>query len=80
VRVQVNGEPSEVQEGLTVAELIVHLGLPLDGVAAEVNLRVVPRALHGRGRGLSQPPLSRCAIVSRQHSAASSVPLAGACR
>ncbi len=46
MKLTVNGDTREVPEGLTVKELILHLGL--DGpVAVERNAQVVPRAEHG---------------------------------
>ena len=44
VTVQLNGEPREVPEGLTLAALIEWLKLPRDRVAVERNLEIVPRA------------------------------------
>jgi sulfur carrier protein len=46
VIVQVNGEPREVDEGTTVAALVQSLGLTAPHLAVELNLDVVPRALH----------------------------------
>ena len=42
--VQLNGEPREVPEGLTLAALMDWLKLPGDRVAVERNLEIVPRA------------------------------------
>jgi len=42
--ITVNGERRDVPEGLHVAELIEHLGLPLERVALERNLDILPRA------------------------------------
>jgi sulfur carrier protein len=43
----INGEPREVEDGLTVAGLLAQLGPPLSGqVAVEVNAEVVRRARH----------------------------------
>lgn len=44
--ITVNGEPLEVPEGQTVAQLIGRLNLPVDGVAVAVERRVVPRSQH----------------------------------
>jgi thiamine biosynthesis protein ThiS len=44
VTIQLNGEPREVPEGLTLAALIEWLKLPRDRVAVERNLEIVPRA------------------------------------
>ena len=42
--IQLNGEPRDVPEGLTLAALIEWLKLPEDRVAVERNLEIVPRA------------------------------------
>lgn len=42
----VNGEAREVPDGLTVRQLIEHLGLVEGPVAVEKNREVVPRAEH----------------------------------
>jgi sulfur carrier protein len=41
--VAINGERREIPEGLTVAAMIEHLGMPLDRVALELNLNILPR-------------------------------------
>ena len=41
--VVINGERTEVPDGLNVAQLIEHLGMPLDRVALERNLDILPR-------------------------------------
>jgi sulfur carrier protein len=46
VNVVVNGQPRELPERLTVAELLARLQLPQRGVAVEVNLAIVPQARH----------------------------------
>ena len=46
IAVTVNGEPHEIPEGTTVAELVVRLGLGGRPVAVERNRAVVPRAQH----------------------------------
>jgi sulfur carrier protein len=48
MRVTVNGALREVPTGMTVRELVLHLGLDGGPVAVERNLEVVPRAEHGR--------------------------------
>jgi sulfur carrier protein len=48
MRVTVNGALREVPRGMTVRELVLHLGLDGGPVAVERNLEVVPRAEHGR--------------------------------
>ena len=42
--VTINGERREIPDGLTVAALIEHLGMPINRVAIERNLDVLPRA------------------------------------
>jgi sulfur carrier protein len=46
MQVTINGKPSEVPGEMTVAALVVHLGLTEGPVAVEVNRAVVPRAQH----------------------------------
>jgi sulfur carrier protein len=46
MEVTVNGAARDVPEGLTVRELVEHLGLTEGPVAVEVNREIVPRALH----------------------------------
>ena len=41
MRVTINGEPHEVTEGLTVAELINELHLPQRRIAVEVNREIL---------------------------------------
>lgn len=45
MRLTINGEPREVAEALTIAQLMVHLSLA-GRVAVEVNREIVPRARH----------------------------------
>ena len=40
---QINGEPREFPDGLTVAALVALLGIKPDRVAVELNLEIVPR-------------------------------------
>ena len=53
MRVTVNGEASEIPEGLTVRGLVEHLALTGGPVAVEVNQEVVVRAEHA-GRLLAE--------------------------
>ncbi|GAC1356046.1 MAG: hypothetical protein NVS3B10_11210 [Polyangiales bacterium] len=46
MRLKVNGEATEVPDGLSVAGLVAHLGLGPGPVAVERNRAVVPRADH----------------------------------
>jgi thiamine biosynthesis protein ThiS len=41
--VVINGERREIPEHLNVATMIEHLGMPLDRVALERNLDILPR-------------------------------------
>lgn len=50
MRIEVNGEPREVAEGLTVRELLVTLALADQLVAVERNEEIVPRAEHVTAR------------------------------
>jgi sulfur carrier protein len=45
VTIQLNGDPRQVPEGLSLAALIEWLRLPGDRVAVERNLEIVPRSL-----------------------------------
>jgi sulfur carrier protein len=47
MQVTVNGSPRDVPDGLTVQQLVEHLGLAEGPVAVEVNRAIVPRARHG---------------------------------
>ncbi|HXJ18050.1 MAG TPA: sulfur carrier protein ThiS [Candidatus Polarisedimenticolia bacterium] len=42
--VTINGEPREIPDNLTVAGLLVHLGMSEERVAIERNLDILPRA------------------------------------
>lgn len=46
MEVIVNGSSRDIPEGLTVKELVAHLGLSDGPVAVEVNREIVPRAEH----------------------------------
>jgi sulfur carrier protein len=46
MRIQLNGEPRDVQSGSLLA-LVEALGLDPRKVAIERNLEIVPRSLHG---------------------------------
>jgi thiamine biosynthesis protein ThiS len=48
MRLWVNGDETDVPEGLTVRALIERLGLTSGPVAVERNRAVVPRAEHAR--------------------------------
>jgi sulfur carrier protein len=42
--VVINGERRDVPDGLTVAALLDHIGMPRDRVAIERNFDILPRA------------------------------------
>lgn len=44
MRIQVNGEARDIPVGLSLQELTIHLELPTDRVAIELNHNVVRRA------------------------------------
>lgn len=46
MEVIVNGSARDVPDGLTVKDLVAHLGLGDGPVAVEVNREIVPRAQH----------------------------------
>jgi len=43
IQIVVNGEPHDVPRGLDVAGLLSHLVLPVNRVAVERNLEILPR-------------------------------------
>ncbi|MGY6519872.1 MAG: sulfur carrier protein ThiS [Lysobacteraceae bacterium] len=52
MRIELNGEATDLPDGLSVAGLLEHTGLAGRRVAVEVNREVVPRSLHA-GRMLA---------------------------
>lgn len=46
MQLQINGETSDVPDGLTVAALLEHLQIRAPRVAVEVNAEVVTKARH----------------------------------
>jgi sulfur carrier protein len=46
MQIHLNGEPRDVPEGVTVAQLLELLEVRMKGVAVERNLDVIPRAEH----------------------------------
>ena len=50
MQITVNGQPREVAEGLSVAQLLDELALATKYVAVEVNLQLVPRPKHAEHR------------------------------
>ena len=47
MNIQVNGQGREIAAGSTVSNLLGELGVTQPHVAVEVNLELVPRAVHG---------------------------------
>ena len=47
MKVTVNGEPRNLQEGTTLAQLVRELGLEKNPIAIELNREVVSRDRHG---------------------------------
>jgi sulfur carrier protein len=43
MRVTLNGEPRDLRDGLTVAELVTDLGLRARRIAVEINLDILAR-------------------------------------
>jgi sulfur carrier protein len=50
VNVVVNGQPQQVPDGTTVADLLERMRIPPRGIAVEVNLHIVPRPQHPKRR------------------------------
>lgn len=50
MKVTINGAERDIPDGLTVRELVVHLGLAGGPVAVEQNRDIVPRAEHASRR------------------------------
>lgn len=50
MQIVLNGDPREVPEGHTVADLLAALGRATGRVAVEVNTHVVPRATYAERR------------------------------
>jgi len=48
--ITVNGSRRSVPDGISVSELVVHLGIAEGPVAVEINGAVVPRAQHAHRR------------------------------
>ena len=46
MEIQVNGQPHQLEEGTTLAELVSQLELEPRHIAVEVNLKLIPRAEH----------------------------------
>jgi len=48
ITIQLNGEPQEIPEGLTVSSLLEWLKFPSDRVAVERNSEILPRGQWGQ--------------------------------
>ena len=48
MRVEINGEARDIEEGATIGSLLANLGLVGRPVAVERNTQIVPRAEHGQ--------------------------------
>lgn len=48
IHIKVNGQPQTVAAGLTVADLLLALGVRTELVAVEVNLDIVPKPAHAQ--------------------------------
>jgi len=46
MEILLNGEPRQVADGMTLAQLVSELGLGERRVAVEINLEIVPRSQH----------------------------------
>lgn len=46
MQVMLNGNPAEIKEGSTIAELLEQLQVGRERVAVEVNLEIVPKAAY----------------------------------
>lgn len=44
MKIRINGDERDIPDGLTVAALLSHIGMPSDRVAIERNLDILPRA------------------------------------
>ncbi|MEM8616555.1 MAG: sulfur carrier protein ThiS [Pseudomonadota bacterium] len=47
MQIFINGEPRALEEGATVADLVLSLGGDPRGIAIERNLEIVPKNEHG---------------------------------
>jgi len=48
MQVTINGEPREVKEGLSLADLLIQLEIKTHGTAVEINREIVPRTNHAQ--------------------------------
>ena len=47
MNIQLNGEPKNIEDGLTAEQLVAQLGLAGKRLAMEVNMEIVPRSTYG---------------------------------
>lgn len=45
MQIQLNGDPVQIEDGMTIQQLIIHLGLTGKRIAVERNLEIVPKSL-----------------------------------
>ncbi len=48
--IEVNGQTTDIAEGLSAAELLAELGFAGKRLALEINREIVPRSLHAEHR------------------------------
>ncbi|MGB1110700.1 MAG: sulfur carrier protein ThiS, partial [Gammaproteobacteria bacterium] len=46
MQLQINGEPHQLPDGISVLDMLKHLGFGDQRVAVEVNREIVPRSTH----------------------------------
>jgi len=46
MNIQLNGEPKNIDDGLTAEQLVVQLGLTGKRLAMEINMEIVPRSTY----------------------------------
>ncbi len=63
MRIFFNGEPRDVAEGTTVAELLQQLELQPRYVAVEINLQLIPRQRHAQHVLLAEDRLEVVTLV-----------------
>jgi sulfur carrier protein len=44
MKVKINGDAQDIPDGLTVSALLEHLAMPVNRIAVERNLEILPRA------------------------------------
>jgi sulfur carrier protein len=50
MKIFLNGEPRDLEAGVTLADLLAELGVQSRHVAVESNMELIPRALHAEHR------------------------------